>query len=796
MIQDLRHAIRMLVKNPTFTALAVLTLAIGIGANAAIFSIVNGVLLRALPYPEPDRIARLWEHTEASPRVSVSWPNFLDWREQSRSFEALAAYAGGQEAVLGGREAVFADVFVVTQDFFAVFGVVPALGRAFAPEEARPGGVPAVVVAHSFWEQTLGAPMDLSALTLAIEGISWRVVGVMPPGFAYPSGAEVWLPKEVLPDTSGRTGHNLAVVARLARGVSIAAAEAEMDGIAARLQLAYPGDNDARGVTVMRLHDALVDGSRQALVTLLGAVGLVLLIACVNVANAQLARGEERRKELAIRAALGARRSRLVRQLVTENIILALAGAAGGLLLAAWLIRALRALSPSGVPAGAPIGLDGQVLLFVLALSLLTPLIFGLFPSFQVSRTELREAIAEGGRCVASVPRRRTQATLIAAEISLALVLLVSATLLMRSFSRIVAVDPGFDASSVVTATISLPALNYPDPARTADFNAALLRQIRSIPGVRSAGAVNQMPLGGRDFGGGLQVEGRGEGAYAGYRVATAGFIEAMGIPLLQGRALTEDDRAGRDPVAVVSRSFAEQYLAGRDPIGARFKYAGMDPVNPWFTVVGVVADVRYRSLESAPGPQVYVASLQQPYRTRHITIAIRAERTDLQDATAAAAYRIIRDLDRDIPVEFSTVDRLVGASLADRRFLLIVLAAFAAVAMLLAAVGVYGLLSYSVATRTQEIGIRMALGAGPGSVVGLMLRAALRSVAAGMVLGTAGAVFAARALRSFLFGVEPLDPVGFTAAVLLLGAVACLAGYLPARRATRADPLLALRAE
>ena len=802
-MSDVRYALRMLAKRPAFTLVAVLTLAVGIGANTAIFSVVNGVLLRPLPFPQPDRIVRLWEQSKTGSRNNVSTPNFVDWRARSASFEALSAYRGGTEPVLGGREAVFADSYVVTDGFFRVFDVAPALGRTFVAEEMREGGVPAVVVGHRFWSSTLGAQADLSSLRVIVGGVAMRVVGVMPEGFAYPAGADIWAPKELRPDTSGRTANNNRVIGRLTSGVTLSQAVADLNVVAAQLKQQYGRANGAEAVAAMTLHDALSSSSKDTLWLLLGSVSLVLLLACANVATTMLATGEERRAELALRAALGASRWRVVRQLLLESLAIGAAGAALGVLLAGWAIRALLSIEAVGLPRGSDVSVDWRVLLFAIALGVLTPLFFGLIPALHASRSELRDAIAEGGRSGAAPVRSRVRGLLVAGEVAVALVLLVGAGLLIRSFVNVMSVDPGFDTGGAVVASMSVPATKYPDGPRSAFFYSGLLERVRQLPGVAAAGAVTHAPFSAGDNNGAFDIEGRPAPSdsrnrtYAGYRVATPGYLEAAGLRLLQGRTLSDADREGAIPIAVVNQSFARQFLPRTDPIGVRFKFLGMDRVNPVFTIVGVVGDVHDRSLVEAAEPEVFISAYQQPFRARDtMYVVVRPSARSQQGTLATAVRETVRELDTDVPVELSSLDAFISASVAERRFMLMVLGTFAAIALLLAATGIYSVLSQAVAQRTQEIGIRMALGADARSVIGLMLGTAMRSVGVGVVVGAVAGVSAVRLLTAFLFGVKPLDPAAFAAAAALLVAVALVAAYLPARRATRVDPLLALRAQ
>jgi putative ABC transport system permease protein len=635
-----------------------------------------------------------------------------------------------------------------------------------------------------------------------IDGIPARVVGVMPEGFAYPAGASLWIPKELFPDTSGRTGHNYEVVARLKPDVALAQAAAELNVVAAQLKQQYGSEENAESVETTRLRDALTSGSRETLWLLLGAVGLVLLIACANVATAMLATAEERRAELALRAALGAARPRLIRQLLAESLTIGIAGAALGLLLAGWLLRALLSIDAANLPRGIDIGIDARVLLFTVVLAVVTPLLFGLIPSLQASRADLREALAEGGRSAAAPVRSQVRNLLVAGEVAIALVLLIGAGLLVRSFVNVMSVDPGFDTGGAIAASMSVPATKYPDAPRSAEFYSALLDRLRRLPAVAAAGAVTQAPLSGRDHNGGLAIEGMPlpanpqQAPSAGYRVATPGYLEAAGIRLVQGRTLQDGDRPGALPVAVVNQAFVRQHLRSTPPLGVRFRFNGMDQVNPTFTIVGVVGDVHHRSLVRAVEPEVFISAYQQPFRVRYtMFVVVRPASPSQQGALAGAVRDAIREVDPDVPVELSTLDTFISASVAGRRFLLTVLAAFAAIALLLAATGIYSVLSQAVAQRTQEIGIRMALGADARRVIGLMLSAAMRSVGIGILAGGIGGLIGVRLLKTFLFNVEPLDPMAFAGAAALLVAVGLLAAYVPARRATRVDPLLALRA-
>jgi predicted permease len=809
MFSELRHAFRALFKRPAFSIVAIVTLALGIGANTAIFSVIDGVLLRPLPFHEPDRVVMLSERNSRGGASRVSNPNFVDWRDRSTGFTAMSKFACDSTTVLGGAEPRFAQVCEVSEGFLSVFGVAPERGRAFVPEEHRTNGVPAAIVSHRFWITSLGSNGDLSSLTLRVSGQMLRVVGVMPQSFDMPTDCDVWVPAELEPDTSGRTAHNWSVVARLKPDVPLASAAAQLDAIGTQLKREYGNDENAVGVVTSRLIDRLIPpASKDALLLLLGAVSLVLLISCANVAATLLASGEERRTEMAVRAALGAGRGRLVRQLFVESAALGALGATGGLLLAAWLLRVFRAMDVE-LPRHGAVTIDAQVLLFTLLLAVATPLVFGLLPSWQASRADLRDALAEGGRSSPAPTRAGVRAALVAGEVAIALVLLVGSTLLVRSFVNVLMVDPGFDPSGVITAEMAIPLQRYPEPAQAARFYTGLLEQVRAIPGVSVTAAATYLPLGKYDPDGALTFEGNPDaggtpdGIYdgfrysAGYKVVTPGYFETLRMHPSAGRLLQDTDVAGRPVVAVVSESFAKRFLPRTNPIGVRFKYAGMDPVNPVLTIVGVVGDVRFASLTREADPQVYVSMWQVPYRARYnVSVMARAVDPRQQASVAASLHETLRHYDTEVPVEISSLEAMVADSVASRRFLLTLVTAFAILAVSLAATGIYSVLSQAVAQRTAEIGIRMALGADAATVVRLMLRSAMTSVAAGAALGIAGAAASMRLLSSFLFGVTPIDPPAFAIAGALLLVVALVAAYVPARRATRVDPLKALRAQ
>jgi putative ABC transport system permease protein len=803
MVQDVRLALRTLARTPLFTGLAGSLLALGVGSVIAVFSVIDGVLLKALPYPEPDRIVTLWEATDRSRTVAVSAPNFQDWQQSATSFSALAASTGGRSTVIGGREPVVTGVYAVTREFFAVLGVTPAVGRTFTEDEARPNGTPAVVVSHAFWTRLLAANSDLVALSVLADGRNAQVVGVMPQGFSFPPGADVWLPREATVDTSGRTSHNLRVIARLAPGVTLAAAQAEMTVIARRLEQTYGADHDGTDASVIPLHERTVAGSRQLLLILLGGVGIVLLATCANVANMVIARGADRRRELALRQAIGAGRGELVRLLLVENAVLGAVAAVAGLLVAIGLLRGLLAVAPDSIPRLDQVSIDTRTALFALALGLLTPLTFGLLPSLQLSRTPLREVLAEGGRSGSAGGSGRTRQGLVALEIAVALLLVTAAGLFGRSFLQLLRVDPGFVSDHVVTVETTMPVGKYPDAEAAARAYDVWLDRLASVPGVESAGLVNAPPLSGLDANGGFMLDGQSwdqvkdnwVAQSAVYRVASAGYFEAIGMPLRRGRTFDNRDLPGGEAVAIINESMARRYFAGRDPLGQRIRFAGMDLVNPWLTIVGVVGDVRFRDLAAEALPEVFVSYRQLPMRTLYfITTAVRLRDGLTAEAVIPSLREQWRSIDPDVPVEMSRMTTLVERSTASRRFTLTVVGVFGVMGLALAAMGVYGILSYSVAQRSREIGIRMALGASSRSIVSLVFGSVAGAVAGGVIGGIIAAVSLTRFLQAFLFGVTSLDPLSFVAAIAALAAVSFLAAWNPVRRASRIDPVVVMR--
>ncbi len=802
---DVRFTLRTLRKSPGFTAVAVLTLALGIGANTAVFSVVNGTLLRPLPYRDADRVVVLRELDEKRAEMAVTGDNFLDWRAANRTFEAMAVHWNPEfvpmTTILGANSAVRTRVTGVSGEFFRVMGTVPSRGRGFVAEEARKGGRRVMVVSQSFWRSHLGSDPNVLGRVLDWEGDPFEIVGVMPAGFAYPAETDLWVPLERDGIIEGRAAHNYAAVGRLRPGVTVAEAERDLDRITAALKVRHGSAMDAVGARVERLQDVLVGDLRLPLLLLLGASALVLLVACTNLASTSLARGAGREREIAIRASLGASRRRLVRQLLTESLVLSLMGAAAGLGVAVLVLRGLVAVGPRALVATGGIGLDARVLGFALATALATTLLFGLVPAFRGSSGELGEALRSGGRGNAGGHRGRVWGGLVGVEVAMAILLLVGSGLLLRSFRQVLGVDTGFDPRQVLTVDVSLPDSRYPkDPAKAAYYQ-RLLGDLEQIPGVEAAGLIQHLPLGGMAHNGSFDVEGRGDshaaGVHPGYRVASAGYFAAMKIPLLRGRLFGPEDHAGTPDVAVINRSLAEKLWPGGDPIGKRVRNLANDSwIYPdrWITIVGVAGDVRHGGLLTEAEPEIYVHYLQRPNGAQSSVLTLR---TSVPPSSVVGAARArIAALDPEVPAEFATMSARVVESVADRRFTMLVLGAFAAVALLLAAVGIYGVVSYSVARRAREIGIRLALGAPPGSVRALVQRSAMRTALAGMVAGIVGAILLSRLVGGLLYGVSPTDPATFAAVVVVLTGVAWLASYIPARRTTRVDPIVTMRTE
>lgn len=776
---------------------------------------MHGVLLRPLPYPEPDRIVRVFEVDSSGTRsTNMSDPNFADLREQSRSFEAFAKFNFSVMSVSAGGEAARVMVASVSRDFFRVMGVQPRYGRTFHADELREGAAPVAIVSHGYWQRYLAGDPELSKHTLTLDDFVIPIVGVMPPGFTSPEGADIWTPREPLGETPSRTALNSKVIGRLAGGVPIERARAEVSGIARRLKAEYGRDIWMVDAAVIPLHEEIVGRTRLALLLLLGASGLLLLIACANVVNLLLARATVRQHELAVRIALGAGRGRVVRQFLTESLLLAVLGGALGLLLARWGVNALRTLPAGDLPRLAEIQVDGAVLVFALAVSVLVAVGLGLLAAWRATGREVRASLAAGGRTRAGATSTRLRGALVVSQVALTLMLLVGTGLLLRSFQRLLTTEPGYRTVRAVAVNAYLP---YPETdeqaARQGRFYRRLIDRLSALPGVTEIGGIDALPLHSQGANGGFLLLNRPDEVtsiedwdrvsqdeartgYAEYRRATPGYFRAMQIPLLRGRLFDERDRQESVNVAVVSESFAEETWPDEDPIGKLIQYANMEAWNfrP-FTVIGVVGDIREASLEAEPRPTFYANSYQRPGA---LAAALNIVLVTPGDPTAlmAAARRTVHDLDPQVAPSIQTLKEIYAASLAERRFQLLLLGVFGTTALLLALVGIYGVISFHVTQRTREIGVRMALGATGETVVRLVVRQGLLLAGLGVGIGLAGALAVTRLMRSLLYGVTATDPVTFLAVPFLLVIAVVLACFLPARRAASVDPMIALRSD
>ncbi|HEX8148930.1 MAG TPA: ABC transporter permease [Pyrinomonadaceae bacterium] len=807
--QDVKFGARTLLKNRGFTLVAVLTLALGIGANTAIFSVVEAVLLRALPYDNAERVVMLWENNRIRnrPHNVVNPGNLMDWRDQAGSFEEVAAFVDQRYNLTGTGEPEEVAAQAATPNLFRLLGVRPALGRTLVAGDEVEGGANVVVIGHGLWQRRFGGAPDVVGKTVTLNGGAATVVGVMPPDFKWfvkensLSGkpAELWVPLGLTEQQrTARRGRYLSAAALLKPGVSVEQARGELDTIAARLEAQYPEVDKGWGASVVPLREQLAGEVRPALLVLLGAVGFVLLIACVNVANLQMARAAGRRKEMALRAALGAGRLRLVRQLLTESLLLAAAGGALGLLLAHWCVGALVALGPQNLIGAGQAGVNPSVLLFTLGASLLTGLAFGVMPAVETSRLNLSESLKESSRGDVGVGRAgRVRGALVVAEVGLALVLLVGAGLMVRSFVRLQAVNPGFDASNLLTMRLMLPQTKYPEDGRKVEFFRRVTERLGSLPGVRSASAVSALPFADIGSATSFTVEGRpplppGERQGTDVRVADENYFRTMNIPVVSGRTFTGQEAVEDRKVAVVNEAMARKYFAGEDPIGKRI-LVNMSSTPAPTEIIGVVGDARYDKLDGELRPMVYWTPPQLTYPSMWLVVRTNGDPASL----GPSAVREIQAVDREQPVsDVRTMEGWLSESTARARFGTLLLGAFACAALALAAVGLYGVLSYSVTQRRNEIGVRMALGAQARDVLRLVVGQGMRLVLVGVVLGLAGALALTRVMSGLLYDVAATDPPTFAVNALLLVVVSLAACYIPARRATRVDPSTALRRE
>jgi putative ABC transport system permease protein len=799
-LQDLRYALRGLRREPRFTLLVVLTLAVGIGANAAMFSVIDGVLLRPLPFEQPDELVRAYGSFSKNDSASISPPDFLDYRARNTVFASFAAHVISSSASLAGDgDAEQVPSGTVTANFFDTLGVAPALGRAFRADEETSAGADVVVLSDGLWRRRYGGDPSILGRAIQVDGKPTVVVGVMPPAFGFPAGAQLWIPiRFATPDTSVRRFHFLRGIARLAPGVTIATAKAQIDAIAKDLERTYP-ENETWTLRMVPLQEDLVGHLRPALLLLLAAVGVVLLIACGNVASLLLARALARRGEIAVRGALGASRSRLVRQLLTESTLLSAAGAAVGLLLARLLVDGLHALVPAGVLPLDDVRLDGTVLGFTIALAVATGILAGLAPAFQYPGRALAEALRSGRRTSDGRGSARLRTMLVGAQITLSLVLLVGASLMVESLWRLQSVDIGFDPGPILTAAVALPDGGYggANTDRARAFYDELLARTRAVPGVRAAALVNVPPLyGGNDTL--VHPEGRppasdADKVYAQIRVASTDYFAATGIPIISGRAFADTDTPGSAPVVIINRTLAGVLFGDESPLGRRLV---LDFRQPYVAeVIGVAGDIRDFGPSNRAPTMMFVADAQMTGPFAGIAKTIIVNTTGDPAAMTATIRAIVTSLDPSVPLaRVATMEEIVGRFVAAPRFRTRLLGAFATVALLLSLVGLYGALSYTVSQRTREMGIRVALGARPVNVVGLVVRQGMAVVGVGLAIGLMVAVAAARLLSGLLYGVRPTDPtvyVAVTALLLLCGLVACA---IPARRAGRVDPVVALR--
>ncbi|MFP5264641.1 MAG: ABC transporter permease [Blastocatellia bacterium] len=806
-LQDLRHAGRMLFNKPGFAALAVIALALGIGANSAIFSVVNAVLLRSLPYDAPERLVMVWGTTPQADRASVSPADFLDYRERNDVFEQVAAFTAGGFTLTGAGDPEQIRGARVSADFFSVLGARPALGRAFRAEDDEPGAARVVVFSQKLWQRRFNSDEGIIGKNVILNGQGFTVVGIMPAEFQFTipgifrSPAELWTPSALVKDNSTRGNHYLRVIGRLKLGVSLERAQAGLAAIAGQLQQEYPSTNMGMGVRLVGLHEQIVGNVRPALLILLGMVGFVLLIACANVANLLLARAASRHKEIAIRMALGATRARLARQLLTESMLLALTGGAFGILLALWGTDVLVSLSPANLPRVKEVGVDGYVLAFTLLISALTGVLFGLAPALQASKPDLNEALKEGSRGSSeNLGRGPLRRLLVIFEMAAALVLLIGAGLMVKSFLRLSEVNAGFDPRNVLAMTLSLPRAKYKEPRAQAAFFREAFERIEGLPGVESVGAINDLPLGGDRDSTAFAVEGRpapppGERPSTEWRLVNPDYFKAMSIPVLRGRAFTEEDATDAPRVVVINDSFARRFFPNEDPVGRRIildlTISNAAPVAR--EIVGVAGDVRDLGLDAEPGPEVYAPYLQEPVPYMAIMVKAKADPAALGPAVRGEVLAI----DKDQPISsIQGMEQVIKDSVAGRRFNMTLFAIFAAVALLLAAVGIYGVMAYSVTRRTHEIGIRMALGASSSDVLRLVLGQGMTLALIGMAAGLAASAALTRVMSSLLYEVSATDPLTFAVITLLLAGVALMACYIPARRAMKVDPMVALRYE
>ncbi len=804
--QDLRYGLRTLAKNPAFTSIAIIALALGIGANSAIFSVVDAVLMRPLPFKKPAQLVMLWENAThlGFPKNTPSPANFLDWQNQASAFTGMAAMVERSFNLTGVGEPERLDGRRVSANLFDLLGVPALLGRTFVPGDDRPG-THVVLLSYSLWQRRFGSDRSVIGRALTLNGESYTVIGIMPrfvqlPGFANRND-QVWVPIAFPPEEAAQRGnHFLEVIARMKPGITLKQAQAEMDTIAARLAQQYPDYNTRTGAVVVPLHEQVVGDIKPALLILLGAVGFVLLIACANVANLLLARAAVRQKEIALRLALGASRSRLTRQFLTESVLLAVFGAGLGLLLALGGIRILKTFIPATISQVQTINIDARVLIFTAFIAVVTGIAFGLAPALQASHLNLNDTLKEGGRDAGGGSKgNRLRGLLVIGEVAVSFVLLIGAGLLINSFFHLRKLEPGFRVDHLLTMKVDLSEVKYPDRERRAVFFDEVIQRVRALPGVQSAAVAGNLPLTYNGDSMNISVEGvpdppPDQRPDVIFRATGPGYFGTMAIPIIRGRDFTDQDKADSKNVVVISEKTAQHFWPGQDPIGRRLKPGSSTSNTPWREVIGVVKDVRQNDFIAAPKMQMYFTYRQ----LKDLAPSALVVRTSIEPLSLAASVRdAIWSVDKDQTVaDIDTMEHIVAEAVARQRFSMLLLSLFATLALLLASVGIYGVMSYSVAQRTHEIGIRIALGARRGDVLQMTIKQGLKLVGTGMILGLAAAFLLTRVLQTLLFGISPTDPVTFFGISLVLLAVAILASYIPALRATKVDPLVALRAQ
>jgi putative ABC transport system permease protein len=802
LLHDLRYGLRMLIKNPGFTSIAVLTLALGIGANTAIFSVVHALVLRPLPYLEPDRLVLLGVKSSAGDRQPVAYPNFADWRARAQSFESMASTRNQPFTLTGTAYPARLRGRTINWNFFQVLGVGVQLGRQFSETDDRFGAARTAILSNALWQERFGSDADVIGKTIVMDGEPYTIIGVMPQGFEYFRAADVYVPISLfLQPNSGLadrgSSFGLYAVGRLKPGVTTEQANSEMETLGAQLQLEYPAINGGQSALAVRLQDVMSEDVRQSLWILLGAVGFILLIACVNVANLLLVRVAERQKEITVRLALGAGTWRIVRQLLSESLLLALMGGAVGLLAGRWMLDGLLALAPEDIPQLSRVGLDRTVLLFTLGVAVATSILCGLLPALQASRTELNTALKENGRASAGSMREGTRKALLIVEVSLAIILLAGAGLLIRSMVHLLNVDMGFNSENLLTMRFNLVGEKYNSQTNRVFYDECLAR-LNTLPGVQSAALTNSLPIDGSYWDSVFSVAdqpapSRAELPGTDCVQVSANYFETMGLRLLKGRLFTSADSANSSLVVVINETLARRLWAGADPIGKRIKLGFPEYPSPWREVIGVVNDVKLNGVEQQTSMQTYMPLAQEPGAL--LGVVVRTAGDPL--AVSASVEQAIHSIDGNLAIySVQTLEQLLRKSLAQRRLMLVLLTSFAVLALLLAAVGVYGVIAYSVRQRTHEIGIRLALGAQKNDLLRMVMGQGLKLVAFSVGIGLVGAWVLTRWMTTLLFSVEPTDPLTFAAISLLLTGVALMACYLPARRATKIDPMIALRCE